>query len=88
MKANAMKLIRLKTVLDRTGLSRSVLYDLMGKGAFPKPTKIYLGARANVWPEQEVDAFIESRVTDRGNTAPHLVEQVRNMLAAKGSVAP
>ena len=60
-----MRLIRLKTVLDRTGLSRSVVYDLMGKGAFPKPAKAYSGARSNVWLETEIDAFIEARIAER-----------------------
>lgn len=60
-----MRLIRLKTVLDRTGLSRSVVYELIGKGAFPKPTKAYCGARSNVWSEPEIDAFIEARMAER-----------------------
>lgn len=63
-----MRLIRLKTVLDRTGLSRSVVYDLMGKGAFPKPAKAYSGARSNVWSEPEIDAFIEGRMAEREGT--------------------
>lgn len=60
-----MRLIRLKSVLDRTGLSRSVVYDLMGKGEFPRPAKLYSGARANVWPEIEIDRWIEARVAER-----------------------
>jgi prophage regulatory protein len=65
MKEAAMRLIRLKTVLDRTGLSRSVVYDLMGKGVFPKPAKAYSGARANVWPEPEIDAWVSERIAAR-----------------------
>ncbi len=60
-----MRLIRLKSVLDKTGLSRSVAYDLMGKGEFPRPAKVYSGARANVWPEAEIDAWIAARVAER-----------------------
>jgi prophage regulatory protein len=60
-----MRLIRLKAVLDRTGLSRSVVYDLMSKGEFPRPAKAYCGARSNVWPEAEIDAWVEARVADR-----------------------
>lgn len=65
MKATAMRLIRLPTVLDKTGLCRSVVYDLMGKNAFPKPTKAHPGARANVWPEPEIDEWISERIAAR-----------------------
>jgi prophage regulatory protein len=83
MKATAMKLIPVKTVLDRTGLSRSVFYDLMGKGAFPMPTKAHAGGRSNFWLESEIDAYIEARLAERGKIAPHLVEQMNNLLAAR-----
>jgi prophage regulatory protein len=65
MKEAAMRLIRIKTVLDRTGLSRSVVYDLMGKGAFPMPTKAHAGGRSNVWPEPEIDAWVSERIAAR-----------------------
>jgi len=60
-----MRLIRLPTVLEKTGLCRSVVYDLMGKSAFPKPAKAYTGGRSNVWSEPEIDAYIEARLTER-----------------------
>jgi prophage regulatory protein len=60
-----MRLIRLNTVLDRTGLCRSVVYDLMARNAFPKPAKAYTGGRSNVWAEPEIDAYIEARLTER-----------------------
>lgn len=50
------KILRLRLVLSRTGLSRSMAYDLMGKGLFPKP--INLGARAVGWLESEIDGWI------------------------------
>jgi prophage regulatory protein len=60
-----MRLIRLPTVLEKTGLCRSVVYDLMAKSAFPKPAKAYTGGRSNVWAEPEIDAYIEARLTER-----------------------
>jgi prophage regulatory protein len=36
----ADRIIRLGTVLDRTGLSRTTLYREMGEGTFPKNLKI------------------------------------------------
>ncbi len=60
-----MRLIRLKDVLDRTALSRSVLYDLMSRGQFPHPTKAFYGGRTNVWSEGEIEDFIASRLAER-----------------------
>ncbi len=60
-----MRLIRLKNVLGRTGLSRTVLYVLMSKGQFPRPTKLYPGARATGWLEEEIDAYVKDRIAER-----------------------
>lgn len=48
-----MKLIRLKQVTERTGLSRSFIYNYMAAGYFPKSVK--LGPRLVAWVEEEVD---------------------------------
>lgn len=42
-----------------TGLSRSTIYDLMAKGAFPRPVK--LTGRAVAWPESAVAAWLAER---------------------------
>lgn len=57
---NNEKILRLRSVLSRTGLSRSMVYDLIAKKGFPKP--ISLGARAVGWLESEIDAWIAERV--------------------------
>lgn len=54
------KIIRLRTVLARTGLSRSMAYMLLRDGLFPKP--ISLGLRAVGWLESEIDRWIADRV--------------------------
>jgi prophage regulatory protein len=54
------KILRLRPMLSRTGLSRSMAYDLMAKDQFPRP--IGLGARAVGWLESEIDAWIVERV--------------------------
>lgn len=53
------RLLRRGEVLDRTALSTSSLYALMGKGEFPRPRRI--GKTAVAWRESEVAAWIESR---------------------------
>lgn len=54
------KILRLPAVKDRTGLSRSSVYEKVSAGRFPKP--ISLGARAVGWLESDIDAWIASRV--------------------------
>ena len=53
-------ILRLRTVLARTGLTRSMAYALLKEGRFPKP--INLGARAVGWLESEIDGWIAERV--------------------------
>ncbi|HGN0786743.1 TPA: AlpA family transcriptional regulator, partial [Pseudomonas aeruginosa] len=47
-----MKIIRLKVVLETTGLARSTIYKLIGEGGFPKP--VPLAGRSVGWVESEV----------------------------------
>ena len=53
-------LIRRIEVEKLTALSRSRIYALMGKGAFPKP--ITLGTMSVAWLEVEVRDWIASRI--------------------------
>jgi prophage regulatory protein len=50
------RLLKLPEVLNRTGLTRSALYQRICKGEFPKPVKI--GTRAVVWIEDEVQGCV------------------------------
>ena len=58
------KLLRLPDVIERTSLRRSTIYDLMEKGAFPRPVKIS-GARSNAWIADEIQAYVEARIAER-----------------------
>jgi prophage regulatory protein len=53
-------LLRLPTVMERTGLRRSTIYELVQKGAFPAP--VNLGPRTVAWPSNEVDTWIVQRL--------------------------
>jgi prophage regulatory protein len=53
------KALRLPTVIERTGLSRSSIYRLVQLGRFPAPVK--LSERASAWRESDVVAWLESR---------------------------
>ncbi|MGI1944758.1 helix-turn-helix transcriptional regulator [Shewanella glacialipiscicola] len=58
-----MKLIRLKDVIDCTGLARSTIYKYIDQGIFPK--SVSLGDRAVAWVESEIQEWILTRIEDR-----------------------
>ena len=58
-----MRLIRLKEVIDSTGLSRSTLYKYISEGTFPKP--VSLGDRCVGWVDSEVQDWILARIEER-----------------------
>ena len=54
------KFLRLPAVIERTGLSRSTIYEMVDRGDFPRPVKI--GARAIAWPAERLDAWAAERM--------------------------
>lgn len=58
-----MRIIRLKEVIDSTGLARSTIYKYIGEGAFPRP--VSLGDRCVGWVESEVHDWILARIEER-----------------------
>lgn len=67
-----MRILRIKQVQDRLGLSRSTIYDRMNAKSprydreFPKPLR--LGASAIGWLEESVNEWIRNRIeSSRGN---------------------
>lgn len=50
------RIIRLSSVLDRTGLSRSTLYRKVAQGTFPKPIRI--SVRSAGWRESAVNEWV------------------------------
>lgn len=61
---NNTRLIRVRDVMAKTGLSRSYVYDLASKGLFPKPLK--LTERSSAWVESEIQDWIRERIAQRG----------------------
>ena len=55
----AERIIRVRDVVERIGVSRSTLYQWVSEGRFPP--SIPLGARAVGWREADVDEWIVSR---------------------------
>lgn len=56
-------LLRKHEVLRMTGWSNSTLYNRIGEGSFKPGVKI--GARMVAWPQSEVEAYIQSRISER-----------------------
>ncbi len=60
---NPDRIIRLKTVLARTGLSRTTLYRKMGEGTFPRQVKISVHGAG--WRESAINRWIADPVSYR-----------------------
>lgn len=60
-----MKILRLKDVLETTGLSKTSIYEFISQGRFPK--SIPLGGRSVGWVDTEVENWIKSRIELRDN---------------------
>ncbi len=59
--------LRLKATQEKSGLTRTRIYEMMDEGTFPRPIKI--GKRAIAWLEHEVDAWLQARVAERDKAA-------------------
>ena len=57
------RLLRMREVLELTGLSRSSVYDRMNMGLFPKSCS--LGGRSVAWVESEITQWIDSQIAQR-----------------------
>ncbi len=59
------KYLRLHSVLDLTGLSRSAVYQAIADGRFPR--QYALGARSVGWDEAEISNWLAGRIhAERG----------------------
>ncbi|MGY2191505.1 helix-turn-helix transcriptional regulator [Pseudomonas pergaminensis] len=58
-----MRIIRLKDVINSTGLARSTIYKYIDEGIFPK--SVSLGDRCVGWVEGEVHDWILARIEAR-----------------------
>jgi prophage regulatory protein len=54
------RIVRLKTVLSRTGLSRSTIYRKIVEGTFPAQIKISLNGAG--WRESDLDRWVADPV--------------------------
>jgi prophage regulatory protein len=52
------RILRIKTVMDRTGLSRSTLYRKIQDGTFPR--QVHISTRCAGWRESAVNAWMQN----------------------------
>ena len=65
------RIVRLKTVLARTGLSRSTIYRKIAEGTFPPQIRISVNGAG--WKESDINRWVENPVAWRAandNEAP------------------
>ena len=55
-----MKILRIKSVLEITGLSRSTIYQSIKQGTFPK--QISLSARSVGWTSVSIEEWLNSKI--------------------------
>ena len=65
--SNPERIIRLRTVLDRTGLSRTTLYRKIGDGTFPRQVPISIHGTG--WYESAVNRWIANPAGYREDSA-------------------
>lgn len=63
------RLIRIRLVMEMTGISKSYIYQLVKEKEFPKPVKLTKGSKAVAWIESEVQEWVESRIAERDEVA-------------------
>lgn len=64
MQTNYKKLIRIKEVIEITGLSRTSIYHYINHGLFPHHVKFGKSSR---WEFSEIQAWINQRLEERDN---------------------
>ncbi|MFL9840472.1 AlpA family phage regulatory protein [Sphingomonas sp. ST-64] len=61
-------ILRIKTVLQRTGLSRSTMYRKMQAGTFPK--NVQISTRCAGWRESAIDAWLKNPMFYSADDSP------------------
>jgi prophage regulatory protein len=67
----ADRFLRIGEVVETVGLSRSEVYRLIGRDAFPAPIKLNVGRNSPAfWVACEVRQWMQARITDWRGRAP------------------
>ena len=64
-KYNEARLIRIREVMNLTGLSRSYVYELAAQGRFPSSVLLVPGGTSRAWVYGEVQDWLNQRIAAR-----------------------
>ena len=59
----SIQVLRMKGIAEKTGLSESLIHDLVARNIFPKPFPLAPGGRAVGWIESDIDEYILNQKT-------------------------
>lgn len=79
-----MRLIRLKEVMNLTGLGRSSIYKFMTQGDFP--LSISLGERAIAWELSEIEEWVLAKIENRNQILDKFVEPKQELIVSETEV--
>ena len=54
------KFLRIKSVIEKTGLAKSTIWLWVSENKFPKPLK--LSPRITVWEEEKIDKWMNQKL--------------------------
>lgn len=75
------RIIRLRTVLDRTGLSRSTVYRKIAEGTFPSQVRISVHGAG--WRESAINRWIADPVGYREEITDQVAEPQKTVKGAR-----
>lgn len=61
------RLIRINEVVGKTAIPKSTIYWMIANGKFPKQIKI--SERISVWNEQEINNWIDEKISENQEVA-------------------
>jgi prophage regulatory protein len=64
-KYNEARLIRIREVMNLTGLSRSYVYELTARQIFPASVSLVPGGTSRAWVYAEVQDWLNQRIAER-----------------------
>jgi prophage regulatory protein len=71
LKSNTTRLVRIREVMQLTGLSKSYIYQLTAQKSFPDRVRLVKGGTAVAWDLSEIHEWINERIADRNGNHQH-----------------
>jgi prophage regulatory protein len=77
------RILRLRQVKERTGLSKSTIYEAIAEGKFPAAVALLAGGKASGWFEDAVDAHLDARLADPTPRLPTNAKRAKAKVVAQ-----